>query len=374
MSMNKARICLTMIVKDETKVIRQALESMKPFVDSWCIVDTGSTDGTQDLVKEVMADKPGELFERPWVNFAHNRTEALQLAKSWGDYCLFQDADARLTAEPDFRWPELTADGYHVRIMLGSTVYTQVLLFKSTAPWEYRGVLHEYACCPGEATIGGIIGGIMTIVATSDVRGKGPEVYRKHADILLEEHKKDPRDARTVFYLAQSYRDGLMPAEAHASYKKRVEMGGWDEEVFIARLECAKLKEQFIPYGLTTIRDVLMAYLDAYEFRPTRAESLWYLAQFLEKRGRKALSEAFFAAASKIPMVRDILFVQTHCYSQGLNEGTRKEELKKKLQEAIATPVASSVESFVVPEGIAQKFARMESAISVVLRFWDELK
>jgi hypothetical protein len=40
------------------------------------IVDTGSTDGTQEIIREHMRDTLGELYERLWVDIARNRTEA----------------------------------------------------------------------------------------------------------------------------------------------------------------------------------------------------------------------------------------------------------------------------------------------------------
>jgi len=69
-----------MIVRNEAHVIRRCLDSVMPLIDTWVIVDTGSTDGTQKIVREHLAAIPGELLERPWVNFAHNRTEAVVLA------------------------------------------------------------------------------------------------------------------------------------------------------------------------------------------------------------------------------------------------------------------------------------------------------
>jgi glycosyltransferase involved in cell wall biosynthesis len=74
-------ICLNMIVKNEAHVVRETLDSAAPYISSWVIVDTGSDDGTQDLIANHMARLgiPGELHERPWRNFGHNRTEALSL-------------------------------------------------------------------------------------------------------------------------------------------------------------------------------------------------------------------------------------------------------------------------------------------------------
>ena len=133
----KKTICLNMIVKDETRVITRCLESVKPIIDYWVIVDTGSTDGTQDLIKEVMKDIPGELIERPWKNFEHNRNEALECAKNKGDYFLIMDADDRLEFEPTFVLPKLDRDSYRLWIKFGGTSYQRHQLISSKKPWKW---------------------------------------------------------------------------------------------------------------------------------------------------------------------------------------------------------------------------------------------
>ena len=79
-------ICLAMIVRNEAHVVKEALDSAAPYFGSWVIVDTGSDDGTQDLITSHMADVGilGELHERPWRDFGHNRAEALTLAQVRG--------------------------------------------------------------------------------------------------------------------------------------------------------------------------------------------------------------------------------------------------------------------------------------------------
>ena len=86
--MNSAgqKLCLSMIVRNEAPVILRCLASVLPLIDSWAIVDTGSTDGTQILIRDRLKALPGELYERPWRDFASNRTEALDLARGRGDY------------------------------------------------------------------------------------------------------------------------------------------------------------------------------------------------------------------------------------------------------------------------------------------------
>src|SRR5215467_9277232 len=95
-------ICLSMIVRNEAHVIRRCLASVLPIIDHWVIVDTGSTDGTQDVVREFMHARPGTLVERAWVDFGHNRTEAFEYARQHADYVLVIDADETLQVAENF--------------------------------------------------------------------------------------------------------------------------------------------------------------------------------------------------------------------------------------------------------------------------------
>lgn len=40
-----------MIIKNESKIIKKCLNSIADYLDYWIISDTGSTDGTQDIIK-----------------------------------------------------------------------------------------------------------------------------------------------------------------------------------------------------------------------------------------------------------------------------------------------------------------------------------
>jgi glycosyltransferase involved in cell wall biosynthesis len=120
-----------MIVKDEASVIRRCLDGVRPLLDHWVIVDTGSVDGTQQIIRDSLAGLPGELHERPWRDFGHNRTEALRLADACADYLFVIDADEVIELDPGFRLPPLIADAYQVRTELAGTSYFRTQLVKS---------------------------------------------------------------------------------------------------------------------------------------------------------------------------------------------------------------------------------------------------
>ena len=46
------RLCLNMIVRNEADRIIRALQSAAPYISCAVIADTGSTDGTPDLIKD----------------------------------------------------------------------------------------------------------------------------------------------------------------------------------------------------------------------------------------------------------------------------------------------------------------------------------
>lgn len=131
-------ICLNMIVKNEEHVIETCLNSVKPLIDYWVIVDTGSTDETKARIQKALAGIPGELYDRPWVNFGHNRDEALKFAKGKGDYILLMDADEFIEIDPRFNRDALKEDCYMVDVSDYTNRYKRILLFNNHLPLPRR--------------------------------------------------------------------------------------------------------------------------------------------------------------------------------------------------------------------------------------------
>ena len=52
--------------------------SVLPLIDTWLITDTGSVDGTQELIQAKLGHLPGKLVETTWENFGANRNKDTQ--------------------------------------------------------------------------------------------------------------------------------------------------------------------------------------------------------------------------------------------------------------------------------------------------------
>jgi len=304
-------ICLNMIVRNEAHIVHEVLGAVAPYITSWVIVDTGSDDGTQDVIKSQMASLgiPGELHERPWRNFGQNRSEALTLAQGHGDYIWVMDADDTVVGTPDFS--ALSADVYAMRINDG-LVYWRRQLFRDGVPWRYVGVVHEYADCDLPFVETRLEGDYYIESRRLGARNNDPQKYERDRDLLLAEVQRDPNDARSTFYLAESCFNLGDFANARRWAARRAEMGGWDEEVYYALWQVAEtMSRQDEPWPA-----VLDAYLRAWEFRPTRAEPLHAIAARCRADGRYPLGYLFAERAAAIPVPAvDILFVDESVYN-----------------------------------------------------------
>lgn len=292
-------------------MIERCLSSAKPLIDHWCIVDTGSTDGTQDIVRKFMQDVPGSLHERTWKNFAHNRNEALDLARAEGcDYVLFIDADEVFVAPENFSWPSLTADVYELTAAYDAMRYARAVMVATRLPWRWHGVLHEYLDCAAPHRTE-VLAAPTILVRHDGARARDPSTYLKDITVLEAALRDEPNNTRNTFYLAQSYRDAGKLTEARAAYERRATMGGWDEEVWYARFQIAVLTERLGDAP----EHVGAAYLRAHAQRPTRAEPLVELARFHRLRAEYAQAYLYAKHASEMPRAADRLFVDEASYT-----------------------------------------------------------
>ena len=131
------KICLNMIVKNETKVIGRLFDSVYGIINYYFICDTGSTDGTIQFIENYFEEKgiPGTVIYKKFVDFGTNRTYSLKMCKEslensseW--YMLFMDADMVLKVGNLFDKNKLTKDVYNLQQGNNTFVYSNTRMVK----------------------------------------------------------------------------------------------------------------------------------------------------------------------------------------------------------------------------------------------------
>lgn len=301
-------ICLCMIVKNESRVIERCLASVRDLITYWVISDTGSTDGTQQVIRRVLRDVPGELHEEPWVDFGHNRTRNIAHARGKADYLLLLDAD--LEIRQDAPLPPLTAASYMLRHE-GNLEYRIKRLVRGDIAWRYEGVTHEYLTTDdtsaGQENLDALV-----VVDHADGGSRGDK-FERDARLLRADLERHPDNPRTVFYLAQTMRDLGNAREAISLYERRARMGGWAEEVYYSLLQVGVLRANLGDWSAG-----MEALVRAWEYRPQRLEACYELASRLRTMRRHHVAHALASAGLGRSAPDDLLFVHPWVYRWGL--------------------------------------------------------
>jgi glycosyltransferase involved in cell wall biosynthesis len=302
-----------MIVKNEGKIIKRCLDSVKRIIDYVCIVDTGSTDNTIKEIHSWLKDNSieGGVLKKDWVNFAVNRTQALAAIRENKDidYVFMIDADETLEYEKDFDAEkfksELKLDLYHVNCKLGGIEYHRTTLTKNSMPYIYKGVVHEYLECLETISTRGLAKGITNIPIQDSHRNE--DKIKKFLDDAqkLEEAMKTETDpvirTRYTFYLGQCYSDAKEYKKALPYYLERTKMGGWKEEIAVAYYKAGNIMAE-LKYP---DEEVIQTYLNGFEAYPLKLECLHGAAKYcrLKKRFQQAFMISGMGLKLKKPEV-----------------------------------------------------------------------
>lgn len=312
---SRPAVCLCMVVRDVAPVIRACLDSARPLIDAWLVVDTGSTDGTQDIVRRVLADLPGTLCERPWRGFAHTRSEALGLARAHGTYSLVIEADDRLDVPAGYALPALTADGYTLEVAAGASLFRMPQLLRAALPWRYDGAIHASLGCEEAETIAHLPGPILR-------RGRnwgGPrdaETDRFAPAAIERALAAAPTPllaARYTFQLAQRHRDRGETDQAVARYLERADQGFRPEEIYVSLLEAGRL----LHAAGRPLAEVLAPLERAMAVRPARAEAPHAASLACRMHADPQRGTVYGRAAAGTPLPAQGLFLERWIYEYG---------------------------------------------------------
>jgi glycosyltransferase involved in cell wall biosynthesis len=317
-------IGLCMIVKNEASIIRKCLDSVRPLVDYVLIEDTGSDDGTPDVILAWLKDNsmPGEVIHEPWQNFAYNRSHALAAMRERPvDYAMIIDADDEVVYKDGFDASAfksgLKSDVCYVEIRHMKIRYPMPYISSNKIEFRYKGVLHEYLDRANSHTSSSADGFFIDHNANHGDRSKSPSKYADDA-VVLERALGSETDAflrsRYTFYLAQSYRDCGEIDKAIRHYLERSEQGFWDEEVYISLCNVGLLMEK----KAEDYQAIMDVYNRASVVVPRRAEALYSAARLSMQHGAHRIAVILAEKGLSIPLPASGLFLEPWVYEYGL--------------------------------------------------------
>lgn len=275
-------LILVTMVKNESRILSRLLKSVFGVCDAVIVADTGSTDTTVEVAKKFfeLTSMPGSVLTFPFESFGKSRTKSFQAAQDWihqvgwnpsETWALLLDADMML---PDELGPVLkgfiggvSSDiaGVGLKQANGSLVYSNIRLIRCSEPWICKGATHEaWICPPGKKTVN------FDCVPLNDLNDGGckADKYERDERLLLQDLKEMPNDSRTLYYLGQTYYCMKKWKKGIETFKKRIQVGGWDEETYIAKLH---LGDCYM--GLKKEGKAVATWLEAWESRPQRTET-----------------------------------------------------------------------------------------------------
>lgn len=161
-------------------------------------------------------------------------------------------------------------------------------------PVHYN-ISERYRCCMEVLAVPTTQDGATSIV--SGIGADSADPRKRGCEFLRAEVERDPGNAQLVFHLAQSYFDSGDFASAREWYERRAELGGEGEEVYAAMFGAAvSMTELGEPWPV--VQD---AYLQAWKYRPSRAEPLHDIARHHREAQNYHLGYLFGKDAAAIP-------------------------------------------------------------------------
>jgi tetratricopeptide (TPR) repeat protein len=324
---NTPKICLNMIVKNESRVIIRLLESVVKIVDGYCICDTGSTDNTISLITEYFKKHniPGKIVEEPFRDFGYNRTFALKAAAEIPnmDYLLLLDADMILTGS--YLQPEnilmfkrgLTKDFYHICQGSQTYFYKNVRIVKNYRDFSYWGVTHEYVKTPPDAISHSFENDRLFINDIGD-GGAKTDKFERDIRLLTKGLEENPNNDRYTFYLANSLKDAGHHQRAIEMYRNRIKLGGWVEEVWYSYYNIGKC---YVILG--EMEKAICIWMEGYDYYPKRLEAIYEIVKYYREHGKNKLAYLYYVIADKSKTKwgasSEYLFLQKDIYDYKLD-------------------------------------------------------
>ena len=288
-------INLCIMVKNGGPQFEQMLTSNLNLIDSWTILDTGSTDNTIEIINNLLVGKKnGNLYQEPFINFKDSRNKLLELAGTKCKFNLMLDDTYIIKGNLRNFLNEIRSDQYSnsftMFIHSDDTKYGSNRITKSNSGLKYIHKIHEVITEQNNINI--VIPENRAYIFDERYDYMNTRTMdRKQLDLklLFEEIDEDPNNPRAYYYLGQTYSQLKDYEKAFFYFIKRYEFinSGFIQERFDAAFEAARIAN----FNLNKPWDECeQLYNNAFKIDESRPESLYFIGihYYLENNLNKA--------------------------------------------------------------------------------------
>lgn len=299
-----------MHVKNQEEMIWRSLESVKNVIDCISICDTGSTDNTIEIIEQFMKETgiPGKVYKTEGKDLRDNGTALVQEAQKTlqglgfslsHSYLLTLDAGMVLKASAAFMKDLLEMDAYLIleKSSLLSYYNYSAHLLRASLPWESSGVM-QTAWSNKEQHRSRKLYSL--VIESQEDKDQYTDRLKQDMRDLKQGIKDEPDNARYLFLLAQASKCLKHYDEALRWYRARIEKGGDKEEIWFSKYMIGTCFEEMGEWD-----HALYWYLEAYQFYPSRPDSLQKVATHYRLEGQNDLAYIFAKHGSRIPVPTD---------------------------------------------------------------------
>lgn len=237
------KLVSTTLTGNSESIINETLRSVVDWVDQCLVIDTGISDRTLTVAREVAGDKL-VVQNYAWTNdFSAARNFALDAAQQLGaDWALTLDTDERIQLNGEDLRATLQTTSAQVLLMHDDgRLYSKERLFKLPCGGRFVGPTHE-AFLAADARKE-LLERATFFELPKDESGSVSK-YERDVAILRPYVAAHPQDPRWHYYLGDSLKNLKRYREAIASYQACTALKGWDEESAWACFRAAQCYEE----------------------------------------------------------------------------------------------------------------------------------
>ena len=290
---NLVNLCI--MVKNGGQQFADMLKENMQYIDTWTILDTGSTDNTIDIITQTLVPfKKGSLYQEPFINFRDSRNRLIELAGNACKYLIMLDDTYVLKGNLKTFLNEVRGDqfgnSFTVYIKSDDVEYGSNRILKSICNLRYKYKIHEVI--QDNDNINVVVP--INICTIHDGRFEYMEkrtMDRKTLDLQLlqEEIDEDPNNPRSYYYMGQTYNLLEKYDLAFNYFMQRADhpVTGFIQEKIDAIFEGARTANYKLNKPWSECEAL---YLRAYELDKTRPDSIYFIGihYFLENDMLKA--------------------------------------------------------------------------------------